>query len=151
MPPEIFSFLSAAVSLGTMAEGSKLGDPRPARDFHYSDHCFPACIGRFGHTKVARIILICAIFYGVPAGSNHQSAGVPEPGLMGRRQKFACQGLRTLWRRPSWVRIPPPAPEFALPIRTASFVWRIVSAFAWQCADLEGASKPAWETVLRLD
>jgi len=111
--------------LGTMAEGSKLGDPRPARDFHYSDHCFPACIGRFGHTKVARIILICAIFYGVPAGSNHQSAGVPEPGLMGRRQKFACQGLRTLWRRPSWVRIPPPAPEFALPIRTASFVWRI--------------------------
>src|SRR5207245_1830859 len=22
----------------------------------------------------------------------------------------ACLGLRTLWRRPSWVRIPPPAP-----------------------------------------
>src|SRR5207245_10113485 len=38
------------------------------------------------------------------------NAGVPEPGLMGRGTSRACLGLRTLWRRPSWVRIPPPAP-----------------------------------------
>src|SRR5438132_3384895 len=30
---------------------------------------------------------------------------------MGSRPRGrACPGLRTLWRRPSWVRIPPPAP-----------------------------------------
>jgi hypothetical protein len=33
---------------------------------------------------------------------------------MGRRRDAACRGLRTLWRRPSWVRIPPPAPVKSL-------------------------------------
>src|SRR5207249_4261480 len=38
------------------------------------------------------------------------TAGVPEPGLMGSGADCPRLGLRTLWRRPSWVRIPPPAP-----------------------------------------
>ncbi len=44
------------------------------------------------------------------------TAGVPEPGLMGRRHSDACPWLRTLWRRPSWVRIPPPAPLKIAPL-----------------------------------
>ena len=53
------------------------------------------------------------------------TAGVPEPGLMGRRPSRACSRLRTLWRRPSWVRIPPPAPDFALTVRRMSILRRI--------------------------
>src|SRR5438876_10566795 len=65
---------------------------------------------------------------------------------MGRRRYLGgCPGLRALWRRPSGVRIPPPALEFALPMRAALFVWRILGAFAWHCADPQGALSSAWE------
>src|SRR5438552_2058251 len=49
----------------------------------------------------SRIIILCMIRGGTIARSNGQRA----------RRGSARPGLRTLWRRPSWVRIPPPAPK----------------------------------------
>jgi integrase len=47
----------------------------------------------------------------------HIFAGVPELGLNGRAARYPLRyggGLKILWRRPSWVRVPPPAPLRAL-------------------------------------
>jgi len=45
--------------------------------------------------------------------STIRDAGVPEPGLNRRARKHNSLrqggGLKILWRRPSWVQVPPPA------------------------------------------
>src|SRR5208283_3167928 len=49
-----------------------------------------------------------------PVVSYVAGAGVSEPGLNRRPDKDCLRyggGLKILWRRPSWVQVPPPAPR----------------------------------------
>ena len=75
-------------------------------------------------------------------------AGVSEPGLNRRPEKIDCLryggGLKILWRRPSWVQVPPPAPlwgkgrglrspiselELLLPEKLVAFVLKLECAY----------------------
>jgi len=68
--------------------------------------------------------LNCSMLTCIGAGG-----GVSEPGL-NRRPDFDCLryggGLKILWRRPSWVQVPPPPPNLFCLLKT------LCSQINWQ-------------------